>query len=267
MTNPSSCYGKAKLVLFDLDGTLYLDGVPYPGAIELFQRLQKSDMTPLFLTNNSSMPPCDNVERLRRIGFPATPENVITSGHGTVAMLRAYGMRGKRLYILGTKRFRAWMASEGFPHEEEDPQALLVAFDKELDYAKLHAATRLVLKGVPVFATHPDPVCPPNLPDVGMYLECLKAARPSVVIQAIAGKPHKWLCQVLQERFQATPGEMVMVGDRLDTDIAFACNNGMRSVLVRNGEPMPPEGLYRPTIVVPHIRQMMDEFWPRNLGW
>lgn len=257
---------RAKLILFDLDGTLYLDGVPYPGAVELVEKLQASDMEYCFLTNNSSLPPCDHCERLRRIGFTLTPRNVVTSADGTVDMLRAYGI-GSRIYILGTRRFRAWMEGEGYVHSPDSPQALLVAFDKELTYEKLTEATRLVLQGVPVFATHPDYVCPPGFPDVGMLLDFFKAARPGVVIEAIAGKPHRWLCKVLERRFKVTPQEMVMVGDRIATDIAFACNNQMRSILVRNGEPMPPIRDVVPTVVAPRIDQMLDEFWPKNLGW
>lgn len=257
---------KAKLVLFDLDGTLYLDGVPYPGAIELIEKLRKSDLEYCFVTNNSSIPTCDYLEKMRRIGFPLEPKNMISSGDAALTMLRHYGIK-KRLFILGGHRFRAWMEGQGFVHDAVNPEALLIAFDKELDYEKLTAATKLVLKGITVFATHSDPICPPGLPDAGMLIEYFKAACPGVVIQAIAGKPHKWLCRALEERFDCSAGEMVMVGDRVGTDLAFACNNGMRSVLVRNGEPMPPLGNFQPTVVVPRISQMLDEFWPRNLGW
>ena len=261
-----SSHAKAKLMLFDLDGTLYLDGVPYPGAIELIERLQKSDLEYCFVTNNSSIPSVDYCEKLRRIGFSLEPRNVLSSGDAAVLMLRTLGVKDN-VYVLGTNRFRGWFEGQGFQQDEKNPDAMLIAFDKELTYAKLTSATRLVLKGVPVYATHPDVVCPPGLPDAGMLLAYFQAARPGVVIQAIAGKPHKWMCRVLEQRFGVRPEEMVMVGDRVGTDLAFACNNGMRSMLVRNGEPMPPLGNYVPSVVVPRINQMLDEFWPRNLGW
>ena len=161
----------ARRILAHFDLLRYFDGVPYPGARELLQRLKESDMEYGFLTNNSSIPPCDYCEKLRRIGFPVEPRNVVTSGDGALVMLKAHGLMGKRLYILGTERFRGWMASEGFPHcdDVEAAQALLVAFDKEVDYAKLTAVTRLALRGVPVYATHPDVLCPPGSPDVGMF--------------------------------------------------------------------------------------------------
>ena len=77
---------KAKLLCFDLDGTLYLDGVPYPGAIEVIEKIRKSDLEYCFVTNNSSIAPPDYCEKLRRIGFPLERSFSITSiapGYGT----------------------------------------------------------------------------------------------------------------------------------------------------------------------------------------
>lgn len=256
----------AKLICFDLDGTLYLDGVPYPGAVELIQKLRASDLEYCFVTNNSSISPPDYCEKLRRIGFPLEPVNVISSCEAAALMLKTLGV-GPEIYILGTAKFRRWMAGQGFEHSFADAKALLIAFDKELTYEKLHEATQLVLKGVPVYATHPDCVCPPDLPDAGMLIEYFKAAKPGVVLQAIAGKPHHWLCDCLSARFGLRPEEMVMVGDRVETDMRFAVNNGMRSMMTLNGKQQPPLGNLRPTVIVPHIAQMLDEFWPHNLGW
>ena len=258
---------KAKLLCFDLDGTLYLDGVPYPGAIEVIEKIRKSDLEYCFVTNNSSIAPPDYCEKLRRIGFSLEPRNVMSSCEAACHMLKTLGI-GPEVYLLGTEKFRRWMEGQGLVHSMPDhAQALLIAFDRELTYQKLHEATQCVLRGLPIYATHPDPVCPPDLPDAGMLLEYFKAVRPGTIIQAIAGKPHRWLAEVLCQRFQVEPGEMVMVGDRVGTDLSFAQNNGMRSMLTLNGAQMPVLGDVKPTVIVPHIAQLLDEFWPRNLGW
>ena len=258
--------GKVKVMLFDLDGTLYLDGVPFPGAIQLIEKLRDSELEYCFVTNNSSLATPDYCERLRNIGFPVTPRNMVSSCEAAALMLKTKNI-GPEIYILGTQRLKNWMAGQGFIHTAENPQAVLLGFDRELTFEKLTEATRLIMEGVPVYATHPDNVCPPYLPDAGMIMGAIQRIKPGIVINAIAGKPHRWLCQVLQERFNCTPDEMVMVGDRPGTDILFAQNNGMRSMMVLNGAPMPALGQVKPTVIVPHIAQLMDEFWPRNLGW
>ncbi|MDD4098667.1 MAG: HAD hydrolase-like protein, partial [Lentisphaeria bacterium] len=174
---------------------------------------------------------------------------------------------GPNIYILGTRKFRAYLERQGYVHSVVDAQALLIGFDTELTYGKLTEATRLVLAGVPIVASHPDPICPGPFPDAGMLLEYFRAARPGVVVQAIAGKPHRWLVQLLQERFQVRPEEMIMVGDRVNTDMRFARNFGMRSMLVLNGAPMPELGDVSPTVIVERIGQLCDRYWPENLGW
>lgn len=58
-----------------------------------------------------------------------------------------------------------------------------------------------------------------------------------------------------------------MVGDRVNTDMRFAANFGMRSMLVLNGVPQPELGDIRPTLIVERIGQLCEEYWPENLGW
>ncbi len=256
----------AKIILFDLDGTLYLDGVPYPGAIELIEKLRDSDLEYCFVTNNSSIAPPDYCEKLRKIGFPLEPRNVMSSCEAAELMLKTLGI-GPEIYIMGTQKLRTWLEGRGFVHTFDKAKAVLMGFDRELTFTKLNEATRLVLNDVPVYATHPDYVCPPDLPDVGMLMEAIKAAKPGTIIHGIAGKPHRWLAKCLEQRFGVPASQMVMVGDRINTDMRFAHNNGMRSMLVLNGAPMPLLEEFEPTVVVPNIAQLMDEFWPHNLGW
>ncbi len=258
---------KAKLLLFDLDGTVYFDGVLYPGVIRLFERLNRSTkLDYCFLTNNSTIGPRSYFNKLRRLGIPLRRRNVGTSAEATDLMLRTLGV-GPELYILGTRKFRRFLEGRGYVHTYEGAKALLIGFDKELTYRKLTEATRLVLAGVPVYASHPDPVCPGPFPDAGMLLEYFKAARPGTIIESIAGKPHKWIVRLLTDRFHVSPEEMVMVGDRVGTDMKFAQNFGMRSMLTLNGCPMPELGDFRPTQVVERIDQLNHELWPEKLGW
>ena len=256
----------AKLILFDLDGTLYLNGVLFPGVRELIGKLRDAHFEYGFLTNNSTIGPGAYFNKLRRLGLELSHRNVVTSAEATCLMLRQLGI-GPNIYILGTRKFRAYLERQGYVHSVVDAQALLIGFDTELTYGKLTEATRLVLAGVPIVASHPDPICPGPFPDAGMLLEYFRAARPGVVVQAIAGKPHRWLVQLLQERFQVRPEEMIMVGDRVNTDMRFARNFGMRSMLVLNGAPMPELGDVSPTVIVERIGQLCDRYWPENLGW
>jgi len=259
-------YPPAKLILFDLDGTLYLSGVLFPRVQELIHKLHESSLEYGFLTNNSTIGPGSYFNKLKRLGLELNRRNVVTSVEATCLMLRNLRI-GPEIYILGTRKFRSYLESQGFVHSYEDAQALLIGFDTELTYRKLTEATRLVLAGKPIVASHPDPICPGPFPDAGMLLEYFRAARPGVVVQAIAGKPHRWLVQLLQERFQVRPEEMIMVGDRVNTDMRFAANFGMRSMLVLNGVPQPELGDIRPTLIVERIGQLCDEYWPENLGW
>lgn len=257
---------KSKLILFDLDGTLYLNGVLFPGVRELIEKLHHSQYQYGFLTNNSTIGPGDYYRKLKRLGLILKPRNVVTSCEASCLMLKGLNL-GPDIYILGTRKFRAFMETQGYRHTCENPGALLIGFDTELTYRKLTEATRLVLAGVPIVASHPDPICPGDLPDAGLLLEYFKAVKPGTIIQAIAGKPHRWLVELLEQRFQVQRNEIIMVGDRINTDMRFAANFGMRSMLVLNGRELPDPGDICPDVVVPEIGQLLTRFWPENLGW
>lgn len=258
----------AKTILFDLDGTIYLSGVLYPGVVDLVQKLNQSDFQFGFLTNNSTIGPGAYLRKLRRLGLDVHQHNVLTSAEATCLMLEGLGL-GPELYIVGTAAFRRFLAGRGYIHSYEKAQAVLIGFDTELTYRKLHDATRLLLeRKLPLVASHPDPVCPGPLPDAGMLLEYFKAASPDIAVKAIAGKPHRWIVDLVRQRFGCEPDEVVMVGDRLGTDVRFANLFGMRSILVLNGEPRPASfDIAQPDAIADTIAQVADEFWPANLGW
>lgn len=260
-----------QLVLFDLDGTLYVSGKLIPGAVRLLEKLSHSGIRYGFMTNNSSINPEDYLEKLRKIGLPASRENIVTSCQAAILMLKEFAV-SRNLYIVGTDRFKKYLSEHRYDHDEANPSAVLVGFDLELTFEKLTRAVRFLTAGVPLFASHPDAVCPSSagpIPDAGMVLAAL-AAGSGVQPMAIAGKPNKWILEAAQQQFHAKPPETVIVGDRLVTDIFMANKFGMKSALVLSGVSKRSDldkTLHRPDVVADSVEQLIEQYWFDNPVW
>jgi len=119
------------------------------------------------------------------------------------------------------------------------PQAVLLSFDTELNYRKIHTCYSLILRDIPYIATHGDILCPVKQnkfkPDVGSFIALFETAtsgrRPTIV-----GKPSEEAVQFMSEQTNAPREKIAFIGDRLYTDIRMAANSGMLSVLVLSGE-------------------------------
>ena len=260
-----------KLVLFDLDGTIYLSGKLLPGVKKLLQKISRSGLNYAFMTNNSSVNPDDYLKKLNNLGLSAEPKNIITSSEATCLMLADLRL-GPKIFILGTQRFKKYLAENGYQHEEKHPSAVLVGFDLELTYQNFTQATRLIASGVPLVASHPDAVCPTidgPLPDAGMLLAAIKAGT-GVIPKAIAGKPNRWIIEVVKKHFNVKPGEIVMIGDRLQTDIRMANRFKMKSVLVLSGVTQSSDvknSRVKPDLVVDSVSELTNKYWFGKLGW
>ena len=223
-----------KALAFDLDGTIYLQGTPLPGALELLAALREAGVGHLFVTNNSSVSGATYSSKLAAIGLQPERAQVLTSNDVAMSHLQQVGIR--RPYLMATAEVRAAYQEAGLPHEEESPDAVLLTFDSELTFAKLAAATRHIGAGMPYLATHPDVTCPvPGgfLPDTGSFIELFAAAtgrRPQVL-----GKPHVGMIQEIGRRLELPAGQIAFVGDRLQTDIQMAADAGFVGVLTLTG--------------------------------
>ena len=228
-----------KVYLFDMDGTLNMGNTPIDGAMDTLRYLEAHGKKVYFATNNSSKSQTAYVDKLRRMGYEAKIEQIITSGMATMAFLRK-NHPGKSVYILGTELLKREFREGGFTVKEagEDADIMLLAFDTELTYEKLWHATNLIAAGRPYIATHPDFVCPSengDMPDAGALMACVEATvhkRPEVVV----GKPYAPMADFVFDYCNASAKECAFVGDRLYTDVKFGLNNGMASVLVMTGE-------------------------------
>jgi HAD superfamily hydrolase (TIGR01450 family) len=223
--------------ILDLDGTVYLGDRPIPGAIDFIQRNQGRKEL-FFLTNNTSRNLADYVAKLARFGLAVGEERILSPLLPLVDFLEGQGLL--RIYPVGNPSFRAYLQQRlpelGFT-AGADCQAVVLAYDTELTYAKLAASCLLLQRPeVRFLCTHPDLVCPSvqgPLPDAGSFLKLYEAATGRAP-ERVFGKPDPAILAGLLRRFPRS--EMVMVGDRLSTDKVLAENAGIDFILVLSGE-------------------------------
>ncbi|MFA6866792.1 MAG: HAD-IIA family hydrolase [Clostridia bacterium] len=228
-----------KVFLFDMDGTLNMGDIPLEGAMETLNLLSKSGKKVCFVTNNSSRSKYDYLEKVHKMGYDAKIEQIITSGMATAQYINRH-LPYKNVYVLGTNCLKQEFRDYGIEVVEigEKADIVVLAFDVELTYEKLFHATNLISNGSIYIATHPDFVCPSDkgdMPDAGAIMALIESTnghRPDVII----GKPCSPMAEFVFDHCNANSEDIAFVGDRLYTDIKFAINNGMTSVLVLTGE-------------------------------
>jgi HAD superfamily hydrolase (TIGR01457 family) len=229
-----------KVFLLDMDGTIYLGDKLIDGAKEFLDALNKKGKRYIFLTNNSSKSKEIYVEKLNKLGIKATKEEIFTSGEATTMYLKNK-KPGAKIYLLGTKALEEEFEREGFILEKErnkDIDYLVLGFDTTLTYEKLWGACEYISEGVEYIATHPDFNCPladdKFMPDAGAmaaFIEASTGETPRVI-----GKPNKDIIESILSKYNLDKEDIVMVGDRLYTDIKTGENAGIKSVLVYSGE-------------------------------
>ncbi|AAD36807.1 HAD family hydrolase [Thermotoga maritima MSB8] len=233
---------KIELFILDMDGTFYLDDSLLPGSLEFLETLKEKNKRFVFFTNNSSLGAQDYVRKLRNMGVDVPDDAVVTSGEITAEhMLKRFGRC--RIFLLGTPQLKKVFEAYGHVIDEENPDFVVLGFDKTLTYERLKKACILLRKGKFYIATHPDINCPSKegpVPDAGSIMAAIEAStgrKPDL----IAGKPNPLVVDVISEKFGVPKERMAMVGDRLYTDVKLGKNAGIVSILVLTGETTPED--------------------------
>jgi len=231
---------KTKLFLFDMDGTLYLGSQLYDFTIELLETIKATGRKYLFMTNNSSKSVEDYIKKLAKLGIPSTRDDFITSSQATAYYLKEHHA-DQKLYVCGTESLKAELRMEGFTVTEEldEVECIVMGFDTELTFKKLHDVSYLLLtrENLPYIATNPDYVCPTefgSVPDCGSVCDMIYNAtkkRPVVI-----GKPSPLMPILAMGKHGYGKEETAVVGDRIYTDVKSGLNAGITGILVLSGE-------------------------------
>lgn len=254
------------MFLLDMDGTIFLGNELIDGASDFLDTLRRKGKRYIFLTNNSSKNRMAYVDKLTKLGLDVTAEDIFTSGEATTRYLKDRH-EGAKIYLLGTPSLEEEFIREGFQLVKERGQEVdfvVLGFDTTLTYEKVWGACEYIAAGVEYIATHPDFVCPlPNgafMPDAGAMAAMIEAStgkKPFVI-----GKPNRAVVESIASKYDLDQSEMVMVGDRLYTDVQTGINAGITSVLVYSGETKPDDyesSTINADFVFPSVKYIIDE--------
>ena len=258
-----------KLFLFDMDGTLYLGDRLFDFTKPLLREIRRIGGKYLFMTNNSSKSVADYIKKLEKLGISSTREDFITSSQATAYYLHKHH-QGQRLYVCGTESLKEELRGEGFVVTEkvEDTDCIVMGFDTELTFRKLHDVSYLLLtRELPYIATNPDLVCPTefgSVPDCGSVCQMIFNAtgkRPVVI-----GKPSPLMPQLAMDRLGYSKEETCVIGDRIYTDVKSGLNAGITGILVMSGETTPEilaQSQDKPHLVLESAKEILEVLYEK----
>ncbi len=242
-----------KSLILDMDGVLWKGDAPIGDLPVIFALLQERGLKVAFATNNGTRTPEQYVERLAGFGVKAEPWQVVTSALVVAHLLekqfpispsslpKGEGSGGRaKIFAIGGEGVMAALCEKGFTllsvEEAEKAQAVVMGLDREINFLKMMEATLLVRRGVPFYATNPDKTFPTprgEIPGAGAWIAVIVTA--TGVEPIYAGKPTPYLIDLARERLGTKKDETLVVGDRLETDIAGGQAAGCPVALLLSG--------------------------------
>jgi HAD superfamily hydrolase (TIGR01450 family) len=244
------------VALLDLDGVVYLGAHPVPGVAVAVAALD--GMRLAYVTNNATRTPAQVWEQLEQIGCPGSAADVVTSCQAAAGILSGLLPAGSRVLVVGAPALFEAVAAAGLVGVRslaEEPAAVVQGLSLDMTYADLTEAALAIRRGLPWVATNTDATLPTSRglqPGNGAFVEALRTATGREPVAA--GKPQPALFRAAAAA--AGAHRPVVVGDRLDTDIAGAHNAGLDSLLVLSGVSSAADALRTP----PELR-------PTYVGW
>lgn len=229
-----------KALIIDMDGVVWKADAPIGDLPATFQRIRERGLKFVFATNNGTKSPEEYQEKLRSLGVEIDASQVVTSSLGIAFMLAKKYPKGTKIFMIGENGIRLALKEKGFeilPVERAtEAQVFVMGIDRGINFQKVVEATLLVRKGIPFYTTNTDKTFPTprgEIPGSGAWLSIVTTA--TGIEPIVAGKPFPCLMELSLERLGTTKEETLVVGDRLETDIAAGQGVGCPTALVLSG--------------------------------
>lgn len=226
-----------KTYLIDLDGTMYRGDTPILEAVEFIRLLQANHIAYLFVTNNAMRTPKQIMAKMHAMGFARLKESdFFTSAMAAVSHMRKTS-DATRVFVIGEAGLRQAVTQGGYVIDETHAQLVFVGLDRHADFTRYCQAARCIREHhALLIGTNADRRVPKGdsfLIGNGAILQMLRFATEAPCITI--GKPNAIMMEETLAYLGKAKSDCVVVGDNLETDIAFGKDNGVKSILVCSG--------------------------------
>lgn len=222
-----------KVVLIDLDGTVYEGNQLIEGAIDAITNLRKHSIKVIFCTNNSSIPPERIVKKLNSMGIECKEDELLSSIEMMVSYIDNHHL--KKVYICGSEDIIDYCKNNGVDLSDETKcENLVISMDPHYNYEKNTRAVRAAFTANKILICNEDRVF---LKEDGLYPGC-GAMTSSILFCAnrqadvVVGKPSTYMLEYLCEKYGYIKDDLLVIGDTVDSDIKMANDFGCKSILI-----------------------------------
>jgi len=225
-------------VIVDLDGTVYVGEDPIPGAADAVRTLRERGIDVLFCSNNPTKTPDEYADRLAGMGIEATAEQVLPASTVLRDHLREHHA-DDATYLVGAPSLAAYLRAAGQELVEDSRAAsvFVASWDETFGYGTMQAALNGVDAETTFLGTDPDRVVPTEdggMPGSGAVIAAV-AGTVGRDPDRVLGKPSPEAAEAALARLGLPAEDCLVVGDRLDTDLAMGAAHGMATALVLTG--------------------------------
>ncbi|CCC41629.1 HAD-IIA family hydrolase [Haloquadratum walsbyi] len=233
-------------IIFDVDGTVVRGAEPLPGAIRGVTAVADRGLQRLFVSNNPTKPPTAYETRLESAGISVDATEVLTAGTVTKQYLIEYHSNDT-IAVVGETGLLELLAADGLSvtdiqtydsETKSPPDVLIASIDRSFDYNTLCLCLDILAdESVTFLGTDPDVVIPAaegDVPGSGAVIDAISNVTGREPV-AVLGKPSQIARKMAIDRLGLPSDDILVVGDRLDTDIALGNGAGMQTVLVETG--------------------------------
>lgn len=225
-----------KALLLDMDGVLWRGTEAIGSVPDGLAAIAAKGLAAAFVTNNATLTVEQYQEKFRNFGAEVDANQIHTSANAAAHYLQQQFPAGGNVFVIGEIGLQSAVQARGFTIAESDCVAVVAGLDRQLTYEKLRTATLLIANGAAFVGTNPDRTLPSPagpVPGAGSILAALEAA--TGVQPVVIGKPGTAGLMAAMDALGVTPAETMMIGDRVDTDIAAGQAAGCRTGLVLTG--------------------------------